>query len=79
MSDKIDDGGLAFPGSRYEEFDYGGSSNQLVSYPGMTLRDWFAGQVLASAAALPLGEKDCRFRANVAYEMADAMLKARQS
>lgn len=45
--------------------------------PGMTLRDWFAGQVLASAAALPLGDGDYAYRAKIAYEQADAMLAAR--
>lgn len=46
---------------------------------GMTLRDWFAGQVLASASALPLGPGDYRFRANLAYEQADAMLAVRDA
>lgn len=45
---------------------------------GMTLRDWFAGQVLASAAALPFGEGDCLYRAKVAYEQANAMLAERE-
>ena len=44
---------------------------------GMTLRDWFAGQVLASASALPLGAGDCAHRAKVAYDQADAMLAVR--
>jgi hypothetical protein len=41
------------------------------------LRDWFAGQVLTSAAALPFGDADCEHRARVAYQQADAMLAAR--
>lgn len=41
---------------------------------GMTLRDWFAGQALA---ALPLGEMHVGDAADDAYEIADAMLKAR--
>lgn len=45
--------------------------------PGMLLRDWFAGQVLSSAAALPSGTADCQHRAKVAYEQADAMLAER--
>lgn len=47
-------------------------------YFGMTLRDWFAGQVLASAAALPHGAGDYLHRAKVAYEQADVMLTARE-
>lgn len=48
-----------------------------LGHNGMTLRDWFAGQVLASAAALPFGAADCINRAKAAYEQADAMLAAR--
>lgn len=49
----------------------------MSANPGMSLRDWFAGQVLASAAALPSGEADCAYRARSAYQQADAMLAAR--
>lgn len=45
--------------------------------PGMTLRDYFAGQVLACAAALPFGDGDYMHRAKVAYAQADAMLAER--
>ena len=41
---------------------------------GMTLRDYFAGQVLAGMAAAGREE----FDAVVCYEAADAMLKARE-
>ena len=44
---------------------------------GMTLRDWFAGMVMASAVALPMGKADCEFRALVAYQQADALLAER--
>lgn len=63
-------GGQAFP------------SGEGVDYePGMTLRDWFAGQALAG---LCVGESDSyrldgrRFTADAAYKMADAMLEARK-
>jgi hypothetical protein len=59
-----------------EVFAYPVSDGQSVQH-GMTLRDWFAGQVLASAAALPYSAGDYQFRAKVAYEQADAMLAAR--
>lgn len=57
-----------------------------ASYPGMSVRDWFAGQSIASVIALAiktvedgtesrsLGEKDI---AEAAYAMADAMLAER--
>lgn len=43
MSEKIDDGGPAFPMQGQPEDRYEG-------YLGMTLRDWFAGQALAGIA-----------------------------
>ncbi|MBO6858329.1 hypothetical protein [Roseibium sp.] len=74
MSDRIKRGGSAFPLNTQNTAKPGAFEPQS----GMSLRDWFAGQVLASAGALPLGEKDCNFRAKVAYEMADAMIRARE-
>lgn len=71
---KINDGGPAFPTT------WDANHNAaLQTQDGMSLRDWFAGQVLASAAALPIGLADCAFRARLAYQMADAMLAARLS
>ena len=50
--------------------------------PGMSLRDWFAGQALAGIMAchshegFSLHPSDC---ASWAFDVADAMLKARES
>jgi hypothetical protein len=78
-----DDGGPAFPiqcffddGSRSVPIEYG--------QPGMTLRDYFAGQALAGFLAAPgrTGEKarDNSGRAAYwAYVQADAMLEARKT
>lgn len=74
MTDRIEDGGPAFPST--EEHP---SYDIPMHHFGMSLRDWFAGQVLASAAALPLGTSDYEHRAKVAYGQADAMLEARAS
>ena len=73
------DGGAAFPFSPPVD-DTGRSA---VGYPfpelGMSLRDWFAGQALAGwmASFTP----DCGVKAKqcaeLAYELADAMLAAR--
>jgi hypothetical protein len=43
------DGGLFFPSSRYEEVTHsdGNKAHVEVTYPGVSLRDWFAGQALA--------------------------------
>lgn len=49
---------------------------------GMTLRDWFAGQVLAGMMAdegLAIGEKQFSIDAARAYAMADAMIMARSN
>ena len=47
--------------------------------PGMSLRDWFAGQALVGLLACP--EDSCgtvKTMAGIAYEYADAMLEARK-
>ena len=75
MSAPIDDGGPAFPFGRVSEL-----TGQLINgffNPGMTLRDYFA------AAALP--QVDQRSHGNLdeialeCYQIADAMLKAREA
>lgn len=86
MSTPINDGGPAFP--RVGE----GVGNPHYDAPGMSLRDYFAGQALAGMCARDLtgnslgnnhinnaqvrGEGGVRF-AGAAYELADAMLRAR--
>lgn len=50
---------------------------RYLGHNGMTLRDWFAGQVMASAYGLPYGEADYAQRAKIAYAQADAMLARR--
>jgi hypothetical protein len=75
MSAPLNDGGPAFP-SVGEGF-----GNPSYSAPGMTLRDWFAGQALAgmlinyTTQKFGVGEQTC---AKGAYEFADAMLAARE-
>ena len=44
---------------------------------GMTLRDWFAGQVIASVKAWHPADKQGKSAAVIAYEIADSMLAAR--
>jgi hypothetical protein len=57
--DTKDDGGPAFP---------------ALTHPGMSLRDWFAGQVLAS----PIDDDADADLARRCYAIADAMLAARK-
>lgn len=66
---KINDGGSAFP--------FGGGSDG--PNPGMSLRDWFAGQAMAGWLA-SFGPDEGYRAAGIstfAYEIADAMLAAR--
>jgi len=75
MSDNIKDGGPAFP-SLGE-----GHGNPAYHSPGMSLRDWFAGQALAGlmAGIDKFKEMDvAEAAASFSYLVADAMLKARE-
>ena len=65
------DGGPAFPIPRFHTWQ--------DEVPGMSLRDWFAGQALSSMTVAPDYSKGpCNFAmAERAYCIADAMLKAR--
>ena len=67
----INDGGPAFP-SVGEGF-----GNPIHLAPGMTLRDWFAGQALVSMGVEYTDECHASV-AECAYRYADAMLKARE-
>lgn len=82
MSKAIDrrllDGGPAFPPSEaythaLEHADV--SSARLMQ--GMSLRDWFAGQALAGLLSLNGPDFHDPLFACVAYQIADAMLRAR--
>lgn len=67
MTDKIDDGGPAFP-----VVDEDGMASR-----GMNLRDWFAGQALKWATDSGWLLNEPQYVAERAYDMADAMLAAR--
>jgi len=77
MTHTTDNGGPAFPSE--QGFDPDGKWNQSYD-PGMTLRDYFAGQALTGFAssmgdvAVPYWE----LMARDAYAVADAMLAARK-
>ena len=70
MKTPIKDGGPAFPTA-----DINGE-NEFIDRPGMTLRDWFAGQALPRAT---IGAGGCAAAISArAYFIADAMLAARE-
>ena len=60
----------AYPGTMYY-------NNHSISHPGMTLRDWFAGQALDWAALSTFSNHRAKDVAGRAYELADAMLAER--
>ena len=65
MSDTINDGGPAFPIE----------TTSTPYSPGMSLRDWFAGQALANVYTASETSPDKA--AEWAYQLADAMIAAR--
>lgn len=78
---KIDDGGSAFP---HQEKDAQGM--HYYTHPGMTLRDYFAGQALPLLATMPDAARDLSGAlgisiedsvATLAYSIADAMIVQR--
>jgi hypothetical protein len=84
----VNDGGPAFPSARtYIRFDpppddslYGNRQETVVHVPGMSLRDWFAGQVIAGfyASDDALMRFSVDHAASTAYKQADALLQARE-
>lgn len=69
---KINDGGAAFPSEGEGKYHS----------PGMTLRDWFAGQVInglmAGRQGASIQKQFAAIECDLAYEYADAMLSARE-
>ena len=70
MSNKINDGGQAFP-IAYPE-------SHSIKISGMSLRDWFAGQALAGLVFILRPDSGIKSDAATAYRFADAMLAARE-
>ena len=69
MKDDIKDGGPAFAAAA-------GTATEMDLQPGMTLRDWFAGQALTAATMYQtMTPEDL---AHDAYRIADAMLAERE-
>lgn len=71
---KTNDGGAAFP------IPCTNLPGSYAAQPGMTLRDWFAGQIAAGMAAFSGTAGICYGPSEIAgrsYQVADAMLAAR--
>ena len=67
----MNDGGPAFPETRWDD-----RTRTEMQWTGMSLRDYFAGEVLASNRQFALTDPD--YIAVACYHLADAMLKARE-
>ncbi len=79
MSATTNNGGPAFPGIKIVSGDNYNPPKQYHT-PGMTLRDYFVAKAIEGAASGDGGLPDssyCQLIAKRAYEIADAMLKAR--
>lgn len=78
----IDTGGPAFPlPDKTVTYSgaYGSGGTYTTAQPGMSLRDWFAGQALAGfSQACGWQGGDFVRMAKHAYEAADELIKARQ-
>jgi len=70
----INDGGSAFPCPSIRWTNKDGSESVAIGSNGMTLRDWFAGQALASGW---VGDYSPMKAAEHAYKYADGMLAQR--
>ena len=76
----INDGGPAFPCE--EQIRYKGEVCDTKTFPGMSLRDWFAGKAISgmmTPGCVQMTEATRKARASEAYAIADAMLKARET
>lgn len=71
--DQTKDGGPAFPRVPWDVNDYTGDGS-----PGMSLRDYLAGQALAGLLAFPGKDFPSSVIAFGAYDVADAMLAERE-
>ena len=79
-NEKKNDGGAAFPTL---DFDVHSETGQVAHFSkgGMSLRDWFAGQALATYEGFTKnqnGWQDPQYTAECCYELADAMLAERE-
>ena len=75
-----EDGGPAYPTHPFGVVDRG-ELGAVEPQPGMSLRDWFAGQALAGFMANKHHRLDFAADSDAvfAYKIADAMLRARQA
>ena len=76
MTNEINTGGPAFPGVEYKQ-PAGGGSHIMTLVGGMSLRDYFAAKAM-QAWLVGVDSPKVEHCAKQAYEIADAMLAARE-
>lgn len=82
---KIEDGGPAFPEKRISHFIAGANGEASAAFEnvgGMSLRDWFAGKVLASVDwsernIASFSDEDLQKMAGQIYRISDAMISVK--
>lgn len=78
----MNDGGPAFPAlEEYAQFDEdrGKYVDHYAPHGGMTLRDYFAAKAMQGRLANGCNDADnSRLEARICYQIADAMLEARE-
>lgn len=72
MSNTINNGGPAFPFT-----EHNANGGLYREQPGMTLRDYFAAKTMQAIITGETKRLSATFVAQSAYELADAMLRAR--
>lgn len=85
MANEINNGGPAFPGQPAFSAADDLATSENIGAPGMTLRDYFAGQAMSGMLAWAGDEASGSWNTNatsddiaqMAYKHADAMLAAR--
>jgi hypothetical protein len=77
MSQPINDGGSAFPYKR--QIRCNGEVIDYVMESGLSIRDYFAAAALQGFLAYDGGGKSCLQDAELAYQAADAMIRAREA
>ena len=72
-----ENGGQAFPALHYQAIENGEEVGDYAQDGGMTLRDWFAGQAICGMISSLKSGDNARVFPQIAYEVADDMIKER--
>ena len=80
MANPVDDGGPAFPRTPYRVHEQGKEYAEWRGHQdGMSLRDWFAGQLIVKLIELHGTEGTVEYNVVCAYGYADAMITRKRN